>query len=204
MNLDQAKSYIVGYFLGDGSRSLTYNKRDRFTLFATPEDKPRLERATREIGLVLNWGLVVKGKTVERATIPVVFAMSELWLDRIEGRTSYDKRVPNWPWLDKARLIEGFWDADGIVSFGTQTHNSGKPKHQTVGFTLVNQGLSEDLKLILEGYGFHPYLRCKVISRGDFQCVLRIHRTEFTLFHGLFTLQAKKQMKMDQMVTWRA
>lgn len=188
------RSYLLGYFFGDGSMK---NVRGYYQacIYASPEDKTRVENNAEALGVKLNWRISVKGKTVEVATWPSKLKHL-IGIDLLEGFNCYTRRLSMTPsWVDWVSFLEGFWDADGVVY--AKPRKLGQGLNKKISIFIVNKELIKDINQIMVGMGFDPSLCFGKNGRGESTAQLVLVSKDYKKFRDTFKLQKKKQDKLD-------
>lgn len=192
----QSFAYLAGYWLGDGFYRSNHGYH-QYVLVGNEDDRPRVEKAAREIGVKAQFRYHKSGHWY---LIPGTEWNRDMMSEGFQpGWNSRTKRIPEqcffWPEDLRWKLLEGLMDSDGSVS------KRRLPQHAPlVTYATVAEPLAEDVRLLMEGLDLRTSKREYRLktdwSKSPHIYHVRLLTKSLTRFKANTTLMDKKQARL--------
>lgn len=111
------KAYIIGFMLGDSC----INKKDIVEISVALQDKEILDFIAEEIGCNVSINTTLNKKQRRFPKARIVIGKPQLTRDIIKlfgGRSKEERRIPIIPERLERYLVQGFFDAEGCITWG--------------------------------------------------------------------------------------
>lgn len=190
------RSYLHGFFLGDGAVNIIKEKYRSYFLCAHPNDISRVNENLLALGGTPEWKRYNQSELAFQFYIPKSLER-DIGLDEVAVR-SVDRRIPTVSWLCEKSFIEGLWDSDGYLTMGKEVTSLGTRRCRVIGLEMTALSLVSEIASLFKGYGWSP--RVDDRQRKTWKPVrsVRLTSTDFEGFKQRFLLQPEKQSRLEE------